>query len=104
MNWGTIINNVITFAGGAIAAYLAFKGKTITAKSSNESVYAGSVKDLLQRANEQLDEIAEKDNKIAELTAQVKALTDQVKQQNRTIDALTKQVGEINNKQRMKQR
>lgn len=91
MNWGTVIQGIITALAASAAAYFAYKGRKTTADSKNESVYAQSIPEMIDKVQDLLEQLESKNGKIAELTTQVQ-------EQSRTIDTLTRQVGALQQK------
>ena len=85
MNWTVIVQSVLTFAGGFVAAYWSFKGSVKKASYSNEGIYAEKTGDLFERIDRLTDERDDLKNQVMKLQDEVQDLT-------RAVDELKRQL------------
>ncbi len=87
-NWGELIQSLFTFGGGIFAAWIAYRKSENKSKADIEGVYAHSMPEMIDKVQTLLDQLEDKNGKIADLTVQVG-------KQNSTIDYLTEQIGKL---------
>ncbi|WPC20850.1 hypothetical protein N6G96_05945 [Pediococcus inopinatus] len=87
-DWGELIQSVFTFGGGIFAAWIAYRKSENKSKADMEGVYAHSMPEMIDKVQTLLDQLEDKNGKIADLTVQVG-------KQSQTIDALTDQIGKL---------
>lgn len=88
LNWGELIQSLFTFGGGIFAAWIAYHKSENKNKYDIEGIYAHSMPEMIDKVQMLLDQLENKNGKIADLTVQVG-------RQNSTINYLTEQIGKL---------